>query len=294
MRRQHPHPEADIPVSRRILNQLQGASIDTGFEKEEWEIAEMAIDEWVRRHDPDALSTPAASGYQWKGLFLPDGTVLRTVFAGKNSHCLVEGDRILFNGKPVSPSGFVNAVGGIRRNAWLCTWVLFPDTNHWALADTLRARRRPRPAQALKRANEPIPDAPPSAVSAPPPDAAIGAPAAAKAPIVLASPPSDDDRLEALFRQELLPLLYRLCTLDGTHRAMVKELASGNGARINPNASARYGPINSLPAWLKWTPSGSATAVYAMPPHACPQTDAGAVSSRNMPSSTIKSTGLTR
>jgi len=68
---------------------------------------------------------------------------LRTVFGGKNYHCVVEGDHILYNGQAVSPSGFVNAVGGMRRNAWRCTWILFPDSKDWKLADTLRARVRP-------------------------------------------------------------------------------------------------------------------------------------------------------
>ncbi|MEJ7805829.1 MAG: hypothetical protein WKG03_07915 [Telluria sp.] len=145
MRRQHPDRQRDIPISLQVHHQLLGASINTGFEKEDWEIAAEAIDEWVRRHDPDALSTPAHSGYQWKRLFLPDGTVLRTVFNGKNSHCVVEGDRIVFNGKHVSPSGFVNAVGGIRRNAWRCTWILFPETKQWQLADALRPQRPRRP-----------------------------------------------------------------------------------------------------------------------------------------------------
>ncbi|MES2319887.1 MAG: hypothetical protein V4631_20600 [Pseudomonadota bacterium] len=143
MRRQHPNHKMDIPVSLEVWQQLLGASINTGYEKEDWEIAAEAIDEWMRRHNPDAFPMPAVSGYQWKSQFLPDGTVLRTVFNGKNYHCLVEGDRILYNGKEVSPSGFVNAVGGIRRNAWRCTWILLPDAKDWKLADTLRARVRP-------------------------------------------------------------------------------------------------------------------------------------------------------
>lgn len=146
--RYHPGPYAQVPVSDEIYKQLRNASCNTFFQKEDWEIAEEAIDEWTRRHDPDAVSVGAYSGYQWKQLFLPSGTVLRTVFGGKNHHCMVEGDRILYQEKPVSPSVFVNAVGGIRRNAWRCTWILFPDTKHWALADTLRPRDRKRPRAA--------------------------------------------------------------------------------------------------------------------------------------------------
>ena len=153
MRRHHPRPGAEISVSLDVYNQLSRDSLETGYEKEDWEIAAEAIDEWMRRHSPNAISMPATKGYQWKSLFLPDGTLLRTVFGGKNHHCLVEDDRIVYNGQAVSPSGFVNAVGGIRRNAWRSTWVLLPDTEQWKLADTLRSRApQPRPGSASRRA----------------------------------------------------------------------------------------------------------------------------------------------
>ena len=104
----------------------------------------------MRRHNPNAIlmaAMPAATGYQWKRLFLPSGTLLRTVFGGKNHHCMVEGDSIIYDKRAVSPSGFVNAVGGVRRNAWKCTWVLFPESNDWKLADSLRTCERPRRAR---------------------------------------------------------------------------------------------------------------------------------------------------
>ena len=143
MKRQHPDHRMDIPISLKVHQQLVGASCNTGFEKEDWEIAAEAIDEWMRRHSPNSLPMPATNGYQWKRLFLPNGTLLRTVFGGKNYHCIVEGDAIVYDGRPVSPSGFANEVGGTRRNAWKCIWILFPDTKDWRLADTLRTRERP-------------------------------------------------------------------------------------------------------------------------------------------------------
>ena len=144
MRSRYPNQQTQLPVSLDVYQQLQWASCNTGYQKEDWEIAAEAVDEWVRRHDPDSLPGPAHAGYQWKRLFLPNGTVLRTVFAGKNCHCVVEGDRIVYDKRAVSPSGFVNAVGGIRRNAWKCTWILFPDSKDWKLADSLRTRAQAR------------------------------------------------------------------------------------------------------------------------------------------------------
>ena len=261
MRRPHPNHKMDIPISMEVWQQLLKASAGTGYQKEDWEIAAEAIDEWVRRHTPESIPMPAARGYQWKSQFLPDGTLLRTVFGGKNYHCLVEGDRILYNGKAVSPSGFVNAVGGIRRNAWRCTWILFPDSKDWKLADTLRTRARPRrahkPAQDVHQASAPQPAAGRAPVSAQP----VATPFAAQMESIAASasespdvqhaihdqvPRTDarrerrnrqqhtgitlsptgftfgaghsihgDDRMTAMLRQELLPLLYRMCAFDG-------------------------------------------------------------------------------
>jgi hypothetical protein len=152
MRHRYPDRQAKIPVSLDIYDQLQRASRNTGYQKADWEIATEAIDEWVRRHHPNSLPGPAQAGYQWKRLFLPNGTVLRTVFGGKNYHCVVEGDLIVYDKCAVSPSGFVNSVGGTRRNAWKCTWILFPDFKDWKLADSLRTKTQPRLAGAVHQA----------------------------------------------------------------------------------------------------------------------------------------------
>ena len=239
MQRSPPNPRMEIPISMEIYHQLFSASSNTGYQKEHWEIAAEAIHEWVRRHEPDALSMPAAMGYQWKRLFLPNGTLLRTVFGGKNYHCLIEGDQIIYDGKAVSPSGFVNAVGGIRRNAWLATWVLFPDTKEWTLADALRTRERPRRARKQAHACEPAPvQHEPTAASniestGLQHDANDGLQghhsrsavrdAQQRAGIPL-SPPhlvngterrkSANERMAALLQQELLPILLRLCSFE--------------------------------------------------------------------------------
>ena len=140
MKRQHPTPEVDLPLTREIYNHLLTASIKTGFEKEDWEFAAIAIREWAMRNNPDSFGGPKTSGYQWKNLFLPDGTLCRTIYKGKNFHCMVEGDHLIYDGKPSSPSRFVNAVGGVRRNAWNVIWILFPNTETWKSAALCRMR----------------------------------------------------------------------------------------------------------------------------------------------------------
>lgn len=128
-----------IPI--QTWQQLLVASVHSKFKFEAWEIGVKAVHEWLARNSPEALATPCTSGYQWKQLFLPKGTLLRTAFNGKHYHCLVEEEGLRFNGEPTSPSRFANAVGGVRRNAWRVIWVLFPDTSEWKLADTLRTKR---------------------------------------------------------------------------------------------------------------------------------------------------------
>ncbi len=191
MRRFHPSPRMDIPISMEIYNKLLSASCSHDWQKEDWEITAEAIEEYLRRHDPESIPMAPTKGYQWKSLFLPDGTVLRTVFAGINHHCIVENDQILHNGQAVSPSGFVNAVGGIRRNAWRSTWVLLPENKHWVLADTLRTRerkpRRRKPDHAAKQMDAMPPrDVRPVATEAP-------APAAPPAPVATSPSPKPED-----------------------------------------------------------------------------------------------------
>lgn len=142
MKREHPSPDMTLPISFEIYQQLVSASVKSGFSQEIWEIGAAAIRDWMARNDPDSFPMPSLSGYQWKQVFLPNGTVLRTIFNGKNFHCRVEDDEIVYDGKKVSPSGFVNAVGGVRRNAWKVVWVLLPNSSVWKSAGSLRAKKK--------------------------------------------------------------------------------------------------------------------------------------------------------
>lgn len=146
MQRTHPNPHMALPISVELYQQLASASVNSGFSQEIWEIGAAAIREWMVRNNPDSFEMPSLSGYQWKQVFLPTGTLLRTIFDGKNFHCRVDGDEIVYDGKKVSPSGFVNAVGGVRRNAWKAVWVLFPNSSTWKSAASLRTKNNSRKA----------------------------------------------------------------------------------------------------------------------------------------------------
>jgi hypothetical protein len=138
MKRQHPDPRMSMPISHEIYQKLCSASVLSGFAQEDWEITEAAIRDWLARNAPDTLELQRKSGYQWKDVFLPSGSLLRTVYEGRNYHCHVEGDRLLFQGAETSPNRFIAAVGGVRRSAWRTVWVLLQGTSTWTLARDLR------------------------------------------------------------------------------------------------------------------------------------------------------------
>jgi hypothetical protein len=173
---QKPHPEP-YDIVRISLPRLMSVACEAMLrDKADWEIIEEAIDDWLRKNAPGQCGEPEFAGYQWKGLFLPHGTVLRAAFQGKNHHAHVENDLIMFQGKAMSPSAFVSAVGGIRRNAWKSIWLLLPDTKHWQLADAMRARGRPPTARKTARRTR-AHLAPPPSIRQAAPEPVITAPA---------------------------------------------------------------------------------------------------------------------
>jgi len=82
----------------------------------------------------------AMRGYQWKNLFLPDGTSLRTSHCGVIEFAKVVGDHIVSDdGTFLTPSQFANrhAKG---RNAWRFVWVRYPGDEFWIRAASCRGR----------------------------------------------------------------------------------------------------------------------------------------------------------
>jgi len=88
-------------------------------------------------------------GYQWKTVFLPEGTALRTSRDGNQAFAAVSGDCIVHEGQRTSPSQFANG-DGRGRNAWRAVWLRFPGDEHWQRAADCRARHARR---VQKRAN---------------------------------------------------------------------------------------------------------------------------------------------
>jgi hypothetical protein len=94
------------------------------------EAASEAIDQWIaaRRGQLPNFPVSPTRGYRWKSLFLPEGTRLRQHFAGNSFDAIVDGDELVFEGRPVSPRQMTLAVSGQGYNAWRALWVLLPGS----------------------------------------------------------------------------------------------------------------------------------------------------------------------
>ncbi len=99
-----------------------------------------AIDYWQDNASwkPELLSVRENRGYQWKSLFLPEGTQIRMQYKGAYHYAKVEGDDIIFDGKPISPGSMANTITSSSRNAWRDLWILRPQDDEWKLAQDCR------------------------------------------------------------------------------------------------------------------------------------------------------------
>jgi hypothetical protein len=106
------------------------------------------IQRWLARETERQVSQnngPALRGFQWKSLFLPDGTILRTTRDDSVEFAKVTGDRIIADdGAVLTPSLFANRHTS-GRNAWRFVWLRFPGENGWTRADNCRERSQGRP-----------------------------------------------------------------------------------------------------------------------------------------------------
>jgi hypothetical protein len=102
------------------------------------------------------VSDDIMRGYQWKSLFLPEGTRVRCLHRDGAAYAMVEGDHIIREGHAVTPNQFANMFGGGVRNAWTQLSLRLPGDKYFKQAMT-------KPSSAKS----------PSAI---PPDAAAAAP----------------------------------------------------------------------------------------------------------------------
>lgn len=133
-----------LQVSPKAFTDLAAYLNESGSSAGIDELASAAISEWVvqARARAQVGAAPKLRGYQWKSLFLPEGSRLRMYFNGKYYYAGVEGDDIIFDGRRVSPAQMANSIAGGTRNAWHELWALLPGEPAWKLASIRRQQAR--------------------------------------------------------------------------------------------------------------------------------------------------------
>jgi hypothetical protein len=117
-------------------------------------VVDEALHAWLQKatcEDPQAAHA-AARGYQWKSLFLPDGTLVRFDYCRETYQAEVRGNNIIYQGRAYSPRQLLLHITGTVRNAWRELWLRSPGDARWHLADTRRRilRRTPSEAPAIR------------------------------------------------------------------------------------------------------------------------------------------------
>jgi hypothetical protein len=100
-----------------------------------------AIELWLSEQAKLAKGCDPANvrGYQWKSLFLPEGTELSTWSYGEHNYARVVGDEIIHKGKPTTPNQFALSFARTTRNAWTDLAIKRPEDKQFKKACRLRA-----------------------------------------------------------------------------------------------------------------------------------------------------------
>ena len=129
-----------IPISTKQFLELADFLRNNGDPRDPVEVFPLALDYWISNASwkPELLAESDARGYQWKNLFLSDGTQIRMQYKGAYSYAKVEGDEIIYKGQTISPSNLANSITGSSRNAWRDLWIKRPNDKEWKLAGDCR------------------------------------------------------------------------------------------------------------------------------------------------------------
>ena len=183
---------------------------------------------------PQSTQSPESSelGYQWKEVFLPEGTKLRASFGRQPYFATVRGAEIKYGEHTVSPSCLANLHGSGNRNAWKALWLRLPGSDTWLLADTCRAIQKAAMMRLLTGETRPAPAPVPVPVTVP---ATVPAPASAKPSSSRIRPELPKARPPA----KAVPQDANADTDAGTSKS------AGKSARRRKRRSKKHGPPNS-------------------------------------------------
>ena len=128
--------QLSTPTLLRLIEYLRTRS----GSKDVSEALDTALAFWLdaKSELPQGVDPTSIRGYQWKSLFLPEGTILRSWSYGEHNYARVEGDKIIHEGQSVSPNQFARSFGRTARNAWFDLSVRRPGDKQFKMAGVLR------------------------------------------------------------------------------------------------------------------------------------------------------------
>jgi hypothetical protein len=128
-------------VLPRVYAELARQLDQCGDRRQPDEVVNLAIKDWLAANGPDA----DRHGYQWKDLFLPNGTELRLRFQGDYYYGRICDDELMYGDESLSPRGWALMVTRTVRNAWRDIWVRRSVHEPWTRASDLRPLRGAAP-----------------------------------------------------------------------------------------------------------------------------------------------------
>lgn len=124
-----------VQVPTKVYLDLAFHLRKSGDQRNPDQVVAVAIRTWLS----SCTGKTAGLGYQWKDLFLPDGTDLRMRYRGAWHYAAIKGDQLIYADESVSPRDWGLMVTGTVRNAWRDVWIRRSINDSWNRACALRS-----------------------------------------------------------------------------------------------------------------------------------------------------------
>lgn len=119
-----------LEVNGRLYFDLVDFLRQNGDPRSPDDVAALAIKSWMAEHG----GAGGRRGYQWKELFLPDGTELRMRYLGICYFARVEGNDLKYGCESLSPLEWTRVITGTVRNPWRDIWIRRDYRQSWMRA----------------------------------------------------------------------------------------------------------------------------------------------------------------
>lgn len=131
-----------LPIQSSLVQRLQAHLMRRGGAPDLQHALSAAIELWLAEQSKLRIGSDPASvrGYQWKSVFLPEGTQLCTRSYGADQYARIVGKELFFRGRAMSPNQFAHWAGRGTRNAWNDIYVRRPQDKFYIPAKRLRAQ----------------------------------------------------------------------------------------------------------------------------------------------------------